>query len=46
MQSPNWEHPFEIMSDASIYVLGVVLGQQINKKSHIICYTSRTLDKA
>ena len=27
LQSPNWDLPFEIMCDASDFVVGVVLGQ-------------------
>ena len=32
LQSPNWDLPFEIMCDASDYVVGVVLRQRIEKK--------------
>lgn len=46
IQSPNQENPFEIMCDASNYALGAVLSQRINKKSYVICYASKTLDKA
>ena len=31
LQSPNWDLPFEIVCDASDYVVGVVLGQRIDK---------------
>ncbi|XP_019096040.1 PREDICTED: uncharacterized protein LOC109130639 [Camelina sativa] len=36
VQAPNWDHPFEIMCDASDYVVGAVLGQIIDKKLHVI----------
>ena len=32
------------MGDASNYVVEIVLGQQINKKPHVICYASPTLN--
>ena len=32
LQSPNWGLPFEIMSDASDFAVGAVLGQRIDKK--------------
>lgn len=44
VQAPNWNHPFEIMCDASDYAVGAVLGQRIDKKLHVIYYASRTLD--
>ncbi|XP_073138216.1 uncharacterized protein [Henckelia pumila] len=46
IKPPDWTLPFEIMSDASNYAMGVVLGQQIDKKSHVIYYASKTLDPA
>ena len=46
LQSPNWDLPFEIMCDASHYVVGAVLGQGIEKKPTAICYTSKTLAEA
>ena len=46
MRSPNWELPFEIMCDASDYVIGVVLGQKEDKKAFVIYYASKTLDSA
>ena len=39
-------HFFEIMCDASDYVVGVVLGQRIEKKPTTICYASKTLAEA
>jgi hypothetical protein len=42
-QPPNWSLPFEVMCDASDYVVGAVLGQTKNKKHHAIAYASITL---
>ncbi|KAJ8770395.1 hypothetical protein K2173_015009 [Erythroxylum novogranatense] len=46
VQPPNWNYPFEIMCDASNYVVGAVLGQRIEKNPHVIYYASKTLDNA
>jgi len=46
MQAPNWKLPFEVMCDASEYVVGAVLGQRKDNKSYAIHYASRTLDEA
>jgi hypothetical protein len=46
IQPPNWGMPFEIMCDASDYVVGAVLGQRVDKLSHVIYYASRTLNGA
>ena len=46
MQPPNWTLPFIIMCDASDYVIGAVLGQRKDKKSHVIYYASKTLSEA
>ena len=46
IQAPDWIAPFELMCDASNYVLGVVLAQRIDKQSRVIYYASRTLDAA
>ena len=43
LQSPNWDLPFEIMCDASDFVVGAILGQRIDKKPSVICYASKTL---
>ncbi|XP_074308292.1 uncharacterized protein LOC141643147 [Silene latifolia] len=37
--------PFEIMCDASDFTVGAVLGQVVDKKHHVIYYTSKTLDQ-
>ena len=39
-----WDLPFEIMCDASDYVVGAVLGQREDKKPFVIYYASKTLD--
>uniref|UniRef100_A0A2N9HU83 Integrase catalytic domain-containing protein n=1 Tax=Fagus sylvatica TaxID=28930 RepID=A0A2N9HU83_FAGSY len=46
MQAPDWSLPFEIMCDASDYVVGAVLGQRKDKKPHVIHYASQTLNNA
>jgi hypothetical protein len=43
IQPPDWLLPFEIMCDASDYVMGVVLGQTKDRKHHAISYASKTL---
>jgi hypothetical protein len=43
IQPPDWSLPFEIMCDASDYVVGAVLGQYKDKKHHSIAYASKTL---
>ncbi|KAK4857856.1 hypothetical protein QYF36_007285 [Acer negundo] len=35
-----WDFPFEIMCDVSNYAIGAVLGQKIDKDSHVIYYSS------
>ena len=32
--APNWDLPFELMCDASDYVIGAVLGQKKKKKGY------------
>ncbi|GJU56476.1 uncharacterized protein Tco_1230190 [Tanacetum coccineum] len=46
IQPPDWNLPFEIMSDASSYAVGAVLGQRVGRLAHVIYYASRTLDSA
>ncbi|CAM8954496.1 unnamed protein product [Rhodiola kirilowii] len=46
IQPPNWKLPFELMCDASDYAIGAVLGQRVDKKLHVIYYTSKVLDQA
>ena len=46
MQPPNWSLPFELICDASDYVVGTVLGQRKEGKSFVIYYGSRTLNSA
>ncbi|WVZ52400.1 hypothetical protein U9M48_003460 [Paspalum notatum var. saurae] len=43
IQPSDWNKPFEIMCDASDYVVGAVLGQTNDKKHHAISYASKTL---
>ena len=43
IQPPDWLLPFEIMCDASDYVVGAVLGQTKDMKHHAIAYASKTL---
>ena len=43
LQSPNWDLPFEIMCDASNFVVGAILGKRIYKKLTATCYASKTL---
>ena len=43
IQPPDWSLLFEIMCDASDYVVGAVLGQTKDKKHHTIAYASKML---
>jgi hypothetical protein len=43
IQPPDWSLPFEIMCDASDYVVGAVLGQAKDTKHHAVVYASKTL---
>ena len=40
----DWELPFELMCDASDYVVGSVLGQRKNKIFHAIYFVRKTLN--
>ena len=42
-QPPDHSLPYEIMCDASDYVVGAVLGQTKDKKHHVIAYASKML---
>ncbi|GJV95711.1 reverse transcriptase domain-containing protein [Tanacetum coccineum] len=44
--SPNWNLPFELMCDASDFVVGAVLGQKDGKNFHPIYFASKTLNSA
>ncbi|GJU25584.1 reverse transcriptase domain-containing protein [Tanacetum coccineum] len=44
--SPGWNVPFELICDASDFVVGAVLGQRIDGKSKPIYYASKTLNNA
>ncbi|CAM8948103.1 unnamed protein product [Rhodiola kirilowii] len=46
IQPPNWDLPFELMCDASVYAIGAVLSQRVDKKLHTIHYTSKVLNGA
>ncbi|KAF8100738.1 hypothetical protein N665_0218s0076 [Sinapis alba] len=46
LQPPDWELPFEIMTDANDFVVRAVLEQRKDKNLHVIYYASRTLDEA
>jgi len=37
-----WGESFELMCDALGYVVGVLLGQRIDRKPHVIDYVSHT----
>ncbi|XP_040989370.1 uncharacterized protein LOC121236897 [Juglans microcarpa x Juglans regia] len=46
MQSPRWDLAFEVMTDASDFTLGSVLGQRVGNKHSVIYYANRTLNDA
>ena len=46
IRAPDWDHPFEVMYDASDYAVGAVLGQKIDGKRYVIFYASKTLNQA
>ena len=46
IEPPDWSLPLKVMSDASDYVVGVVLGQWKDKKPYVIYYASKMLDEA
>ena len=42
----DWSIPFEIICDASDFVIGTVIGKYIDNKQHVIYYSSMTLNDA
>ncbi|GJR35666.1 reverse transcriptase domain-containing protein [Tanacetum coccineum] len=46
IMSLNWNIPFELMCDASEFVVGAVLGQKDGKHFHPIYFASKTLNAA
>ncbi|RVW27244.1 hypothetical protein CK203_107141 [Vitis vinifera] len=46
VRPPNWSLPFELMCDASDYIVRVVLGQRENGKPYVVYYASKTLNDA
>nr|GEW08776.1 reverse transcriptase domain-containing protein [Tanacetum cinerariifolium] len=44
--APNWDQPFELMSDASDFAVGAVLGQRIEKHFRPFHYASKTMTQA
>nr|GEV02816.1 DNA-directed DNA polymerase [Tanacetum cinerariifolium] len=44
--APNWDMPFELMCDASNFVIGVVLGKRQDKHFRPIHYASKTMTEA
>ena len=44
--APDWDLPFELMCDASDFVIGAVLGQKRDMIFQVIYYASRTLNDA
>ena len=45
MAKPDWNKKFEIMCDASDYVVGAVLGQKADKVFRAIYYSSKTFNE-
>nr|GEV30038.1 reverse transcriptase domain-containing protein [Tanacetum cinerariifolium] len=44
--APDWDMPFELMCDASDYVIGAVLGQRHNKHFRPIHYANKTMTES
>ena len=46
MVAPDWSKEFELMCDASDYVVGAELGQRQDKVFHAIYYASKVINNA
>nr|GEV39248.1 reverse transcriptase domain-containing protein [Tanacetum cinerariifolium] len=46
LTAPDWDLPFELMCDASIFAIGAVLGQRKNKHFQPIHYASKTMTES
>ena len=46
MATPNWKRNFEIMCDASDYVMGAMLGRRTEKIFRAIYYARKTFNEA
>ncbi|KAL6313407.1 hypothetical protein AAG906_001121 [Vitis piasezkii] len=46
LKPPNWSLPFELMCDASDYIVRVVLGQREDGKPYVVYSASKTLNDA
>ena len=46
LYSPDWDQPFIIYTDASIYAMGAILAQVLDKTERVIRYWSRVLNSA
>jgi hypothetical protein len=46
IQPLDWSQPFEIMCDASDYVVGAILGHRKEGRVHVVYYASKTLSEA
>ncbi|GKC36229.1 reverse transcriptase domain-containing protein, partial [Tanacetum coccineum] len=44
--APDWDLPFELMCDASDFVIGAVLGQRHKKHFRSVHYASKTMNEA
>lgn len=43
---PNFNYPFYVQTDASAHALGAILTQKYDDQEYVICYLSRTLNRA
>jgi hypothetical protein len=43
LRGPNWKLPFHISSDASDVTIGIVLGQEEDKKPYAIYFISKNI---